>query len=311
MSAQKKILVIKLGALGDFIQALGPMKAIREHHKSDHITLLTTAPFKELASKSGYFDNIWVDQRPKFYNFLKLRAFRKMLVHSDFHRVYDLQNNDRTHAYFRLFGAKKPEWSGSVASASHANTSKERTAGKSIDGHIQTLAIAGINNVEIDDLSWIKADIERFKLKTPYILIVPGSAPSRPEKRWPASHYAALAGDFCQRGYNPVVLGTSEESEIADVIAAQNNKIINLAGKTNLFDIAALARNSALSIGNDTGPMHIIAASGSPCLVLFSKHSKPHRHAPPGDNVHTLKAHSLQTLAPAAVLEFIEEQINL
>jgi hypothetical protein len=45
-SATARILVIKLSALGDFIQATGPMKAIRTHHPDARITLLTTAPFE-------------------------------------------------------------------------------------------------------------------------------------------------------------------------------------------------------------------------------------------------------------------------
>jgi len=61
---QPRILVIKLGALGDFVQALAPMAAIRRHHPGAHITLLTTDPFVELAAASRWFDDIWVDSRP-------------------------------------------------------------------------------------------------------------------------------------------------------------------------------------------------------------------------------------------------------
>ena len=60
----EKILVIKLGALGDFIQALGPMAAIRKHHPDAHITILTTKPFENFAKDCGYFDEIWLDERP-------------------------------------------------------------------------------------------------------------------------------------------------------------------------------------------------------------------------------------------------------
>ena len=48
----KNILVIKLGALGDFIQALGQMKAIRSHNPESKIKLLTTKPFQAFAEKS-------------------------------------------------------------------------------------------------------------------------------------------------------------------------------------------------------------------------------------------------------------------
>ncbi len=65
--SDSQILVIKLGALGDFVQALGPMRAIRDHHPDSEITLLTTAPFEDLAWASKTIDQIWIDKRPRFY----------------------------------------------------------------------------------------------------------------------------------------------------------------------------------------------------------------------------------------------------
>src|SRR5205085_8216271 len=59
---KQHILVIRLSALGDFIQALGPFAAIRRHHAEDSITLLTTRPFAALAQELGYFDAVLVDE---------------------------------------------------------------------------------------------------------------------------------------------------------------------------------------------------------------------------------------------------------
>jgi ADP-heptose:LPS heptosyltransferase len=58
-----KILIIKHGAFGDFIQCLGAFKALREKHLDAEITLLTTKPFEKLALMTGYFDAVWVDER--------------------------------------------------------------------------------------------------------------------------------------------------------------------------------------------------------------------------------------------------------
>ncbi len=96
---RRKILVIKLGALGDFIQALGPMSAIRKHHKEAHITLLTTKPFKSFATDCNYFDDIWIDEKPGKFNPARWWALRRKLNKAHFTRVYDLQNNDRTNLY--------------------------------------------------------------------------------------------------------------------------------------------------------------------------------------------------------------------
>ena len=60
----QRILVIKLAALGDFVQAFGPFAAIRAHHPAAEITLLTTPPYADLARRSPWFDRIWADGRP-------------------------------------------------------------------------------------------------------------------------------------------------------------------------------------------------------------------------------------------------------
>ena len=64
---KKNILVIKHGALGDMIFSLGAFMALRTHHKKDHLILLTSSPFKSLAEKTGYFDEIWIDDRPRLW----------------------------------------------------------------------------------------------------------------------------------------------------------------------------------------------------------------------------------------------------
>ncbi|MGH6995954.1 MAG: glycosyltransferase family 9 protein, partial [Stellaceae bacterium] len=60
----ERILVIKLGALGDFVQAMGPAAAIRAHHPRARIMLLTTPAYAELGRRAPYFDDVWSDERP-------------------------------------------------------------------------------------------------------------------------------------------------------------------------------------------------------------------------------------------------------
>ncbi|MFT9380899.1 glycosyltransferase family 9 protein, partial [Gluconobacter sp.] len=59
-----RILVIKLGALGDFVQAFGAFASIRAAFPHDSITLLTTPPFVELAKAAPWFDDVTTDRRP-------------------------------------------------------------------------------------------------------------------------------------------------------------------------------------------------------------------------------------------------------
>ena len=301
---QQKILIIKLGALGDFIQALGPMAAIRRHHPHAHITLLTSAPFQNFAKTSGYYDEIWLDERPKFLNFIGWKNFKNRLNKAEFSRIYDLQNNDRTGFYFWLLkGNPKPEWVGTAPGASHRNTSPERIAGHAFDGHVQTLALAGITDITIDTLTWMKENISSFPLKKPYVLMVPGSAPNRPEKRWQAEKYGRLAKILSQDGYQAVLLGTDAEKQAMQEIQNLCSESLDLSGQTSLPQIAALARSAAGAIGNDTGPMHLIAATGCPALTLFSQHSHPVKHAPKGAQVSILQKENLDDLSAEDVLK--------
>lgn len=299
-----KILVIKLGALGDFIQAFGPMKAIRDYHPSAHIVLLTTKPFARFAKRSGYFDDIWVDTKPRWTNPSGWLSLRNQLNNADFKRVYDLQNNDRTRLYFRLFKKTNcPEWVGTARGASHRNTSPERTAGHAFDGHAQTLKQAGINNVYIDTLEWMDEDCSHFKIALPYTLIIPGSSPDHPQKRWPVENFSELAKSMANKGYTPVIIGGRQELELADLLEKSTPDAVNLVGQTSFSHLASLARNAVGAVGNDTGPMHLVAATGCPSIVLFSGHSTPEKHAPKGQSVRVLQESDLNDLSHHTVWE--------
>lgn len=302
----RRILVIKLGALGDFIQALGPMAAIRRHHPNDHITLLTTKPYVTLGRDCGYFDDVSIDKRPRWYDIKGWKELRTALNAAQFVRVYDLQNNDRTSFYLKLF-SPRPEWSGAAKGASLRNASPMRTQGTAFEGHKQTLAIAGIQDVAVDRLDWMQGSLPQG-LVQPYVLIVPGSAPSRPEKRWPAQRYANICARLVVRGCMPVLVGAQGEKETLDSIAAAVPEALNLCGKTSLHDLPALARGAIGAIGNDTGPMHLIAPTGCKSIVLFSKHSNPKRHAPLGQHVITLQKNALEDLSADEVWKVFELQ---
>lgn len=303
MSASERILVIKLGALGDFVQALGPFAAIRRHHPRARITLLTTAPFVALAEASPYFDEVWVDARAPLWRVPTWWALRRRLRAARFSFVYDLQTSDRSGFYHRFFvGARAAGWSGIAPGASHRHDNPARDAMHTLDRQAEQLAIAGIAEVPPADISWLKADAARFGLSPPYVLLVPGGAPHRPEKRWPVERFGDLALRLAERGVTPIVIGTAAERELAAALQARCPRARDLTGATSLADIAALARAAAGAVGNDTGPMHLIAATGCPCVVLFGPASEPALCAPRGEAVAILREAELAALAPEAVL---------
>ena len=290
-----KILVIKHSALGDIILATAPFAAIRQAHPQAHITLLTTKPYAKLLEKSGYFDEIWIDTRPKLYQIAALYKLIKKISDARFERIYDLQTSSRSSLYFHLL-PKKTEWSGIAKGASHCHNTIERTKLHTIERQKQQLAIAGINNVQQPCINWLVADIAKFNLPEKYALLVAGGSPHRPEKRFSADNYAKLANWLVKLGITPVLIGTQAEAEVIGEIEQYCPQAINLLGKTDFAEIAELARNAIIAVGNDTGPIHIIAAAKCPVLVLFSQFSNPDLCAPIGGNVSIIRKTNLAEL---------------
>lgn len=305
-AASERILVIKLGALGDFIQALGPAAAIRRRHPEAEITLLTTPPFAALGDAAPWFDRVWTDDRPAWWRFGAWFSLRRLLREADFAMVYDLQTSDRSGVYFRLLGpGRRPDWSGIAPGCSHPHANPGRDFMHTVDRQAEQLAMAGIAEVPPPDLSWLDADLAPLDLGAgPHVLMVPGGAAHRPGKRWPAERYGALARILGERGFTPLVLGTREEGALAGAIRAAAPGARDLTGRTSLAQITALGRLAAGAVGNDTGPMHLLAAVGCPLTVLFSDASDPALCAPRGpveDQVVVLREMPLSALDPAEV----------
>ncbi|HEY9080443.1 glycosyltransferase family 9 protein [Magnetovibrio sp.] len=305
--AGERILIIKLGALGDFVQALGPMAAIRRHHQNRpggaHVVLLTSKPYVDLARASGLFDDVWVDEeRPKAWQIGRIRRLRQKLKSGKFTRVYDLQTSDRSSFYFHILGpGKRPEWSGIARGCSHPHDNSQRDLMHTIDRQKEQLAKAGIHDVGLSDLSFAAKDVSAFGIEKPFALLVPGGAPHRPAKRWPAERFAELANRLYAAGVTPVVLGGRAEQAIAALIEHDAPGTVNLCAKTDFIDIAVLARGAALAVGNDTGPMHMITLAGCPSVVVYSFESDPALCAQRGPRVKILRKESLEALSVAEV----------
>jgi ADP-heptose:LPS heptosyltransferase len=294
-----KILVIKLGALGDIVLAMGAAAAIRDFHRGAEITLLTGSAYADLARQAPYFDRIWVDERPGWGNPLGLLRLARRLRAARFDRVYDLQTRLRTAVYFRLMReGDRPEWSGIAPGASHPHDNPRRAHLHTLDRQAEQLARAGIPlPLPPPDLSWATADAARFALAADYVLLIPGGAAHRPDKRWPVERFISLAARLTKAGLTAVVIGGPDERDLGGAIAAAVPAARDLTGATEFADIVVLARGARRAIGNDTGPMHLAAAAGAPATVLYSRASDPALTAPRGKDVVILRADNLADLS--------------
>ena len=291
----ERILVIKLAALGDFVQAFGPFAAIRAHHPGAAITLLTTPPYAELARLSPWFDAVWTEGRPAWSDPLAIWRLYRLLHGAGFTRVYDLQTSARSSRYRWLVG-RGAEWSGIARGASHPHANPRRDLMHTIERQREQLEMAGIRDFPAPDLGWLDGDVAALGLPPRFALLVPGASPARPGKRWPVGHFAALAAGLDR----PVaVVGGPAEAPLAAEILAAAPGAVDLTGRTGYAALGAVARRADFAVGNDTGPTHLIAATGCPTLALFGPESDPALCAPRGRAVVVLQRESLARLTVA------------
>lgn len=302
--AEVEILVIKLGAFGDFIMALGAFAALRSHYKDAQITLLTIPSLVGIAETSGYFDAVWADARRRDggSNFATIRKLRQ----HRFDRVYDLQCNDRTNAYFQCLRPFPPQWSGRAWGCSDPDPNPNRNAAHGTDRYRLQLQHMGIAEVPDPDPAFVTADTRHLALPEPYVLLIPGSSVQHPEKRWPASHFIQLCARLLAAGMTPVLSGTLDDADATQAIAQSVPEARDLTGQTSVFQLGGLAERAAGAVGNDTGPMHLIAAKGCPSVVLYSGTTRPTQTGQRGPAVMILQENRLEDLSPDRVWEAVK-----
>lgn len=111
-----------------------------------------------------------------------------------------------------------------------------------------------------------------------YALLNPGAA--WPNKRWPPARFGAIAEALRARhGLASVVTWGPGEQPIADELVAASRGAAMLAPRTTIADLVALARGASLMISGDTGPTHIATALGTPIVGIYGP-TRPSRNGP-------------------------------
>jgi heptosyltransferase-1 len=163
----------------------------------------------------------------------------------------------------------------------------------------------------------------------PYPRIALNVGASRAYKRWPVAYWAQLADRLAEQGRGLVFIGDERDSAmVAQVQAhrARSENDLDLSGKTNLRQLAAVLAACDLVISGDTGPMHIAVAVGTPVIALFGA-TNPARHGPYGGRNIVLRPpgaaltgrrptdaegeSAMRAISPDAVLQAVAGRVKL
>ena len=284
------ILVIKHGALGDIVQALGAMQDIRTHHAGAEITLLTSPAYLGFFERSPYADRIIADPRPARWRIDALRRLKRRLG-GPFDRIYDLQGSARTRFYRRVL-FRRQDWS---ARPDPRRDTRDRST---LEDFADQLRKAGVRpeHTLSPDPRWMLdygARAPEWPLNRRYAVLIPGSSAGHREKRWPG--FAELAGRLSEEGLLPVAAPGPDEMAILEGSAAL--RLFRDGRPLDLFGLARLLSEADVVVGNDTGPTHLAAHLGCRGVALFGAGIAPERTGIGGTSMAWLQKEPLSSLS--------------
>ena len=284
---EKKVLIIKFGGLGDIILSLDSIFSIFKHHEARDIVLLTEQPYDDILKACSWFDEIIVIKRTYFY-YLDLFQINNKLSKYKFSHVYDLQTSKRTSYYLKYFSemCSITNGIGKFAKISHDNP--KRNFMHTIQRQKEQLEKCNISYRRKESFKWLEDNNVKVP-KEKFALIIPGGSGKRKYKRMPLSVFKKVIDFLIYKKIKPIIIGSDDDEKICSLLSKQNNQVVNYCSKTSIGNLLYLSKYAHLSIGNDTGPMHLIARGNKKTIVLFTKYSNPSLCAPTGKKVVILK----------------------
>ncbi|MEM9495573.1 MAG: glycosyltransferase family 9 protein [Pseudomonadota bacterium] len=296
---QGDILIIKTDGLAAFVAAEPVFEAIRNAHPGAAISLLTSASLQRIARAAPYFDQ--VAAMPSFKIPDERKAFVKQLKSRKFERVYDLAGDDNGKKLFAAMGPFRPKWHAATLARKKRSGKKALLTEQPEIGPV--LAEAGIDAPSrLPDFRWAlearkdSANMQPswYGITPPFGLLLPGRHEAH---RWSAQGYAGVAATMAANGYMPVLAGDKDLHAFGDEIAHETPQLVDLTGKTDHLQLAALALESAFFVSDHADEMHLVVSVG--CQGVIVANAKSPDVKPDGRHVVTLMADGdLSSAAP-------------
>lgn len=282
----QNILVVKLSAIGDVIHALPVSYAIKESFPDVHLTWVVEPPAYDLLTMDSCVDEIITFHKKEFKSiggFLtNYGPLKRQIQRRSYDAVLDLQGLFKSAAIARL--AKAPVKLGMCNMRELSDRISRPVIGPHAQGHIveRYLDVARALGCRVDQVVFPltvperEADLTRRifsqaggNMGNPYVVFAIGA--NWPNKRWPIEYFAELSDWLYAQRLIPVIVGGGavDEQRAAELCAAAEIPPINLVGRTNFKQLTCVLQHAQLTIGGDTGPVHLSAGVGTKTIMVM------------------------------------------
>ncbi len=276
-----RILIVRLSAIGDVLHGLPVLSALRAKWPAAHLSWVVEGRAAELLAGHPALDELIVVPRGWLKSPRAVFELRRRLATLQPKVALDLQGLTKSAIAAWLSGApRRIGFAPPDGRELSGLFSTEQVAARSahvVDRYLELLAPLGVDRpearFELPSFPEAQAAVDRWlrelALGGAFAAINPGAG--WPSKVWPAERYAAVARHLgAARGLPSLVVWAGDvERQWAEQIVAGSGGFARLAPRTSLCELAVVCWRSRLFVGSDTGPLHLAAAVGAPCVGLF------------------------------------------
>ncbi len=287
-----RVLIVRLSAIGDVIQTLPVLSALRGRFPDAFLAWVVEQRASDLLQGHEALDELIVVPRGFLKSPRTVLEMRARLRAMKFDVVLETQGLSKSALVAWLSGCRRRigfrgTWGREISP--WLNTELVDGDGVHIvERNLRLLQPLGIDRPEarfhVPQTAADQAEAERILCEIgiagPFAIINSGAAKSR---LWPASRFAAVARHLGTTWNLPTVVvwaGQDEHRRAGEVVASAVEHA-RLAPATTLRELAAVARRARLFLSSDTGPLHLAAAVGTPCVGLYGPWPAD-RHGPYG-----------------------------
>ena len=297
----KRIVILRTDRIGDVVLSTPTIRAARKAFPEAYIAIIVSPETRELvAGNPDLNEIITFDKRSKHRGVFQALRFAMWLRKKRFDIALILHSTARVNLLCFLAGIPKRvgyargkldflltdrlEYVKRLGEKHESEYSLDVLRSIGIDAEMSRLSVSISRENEniLRDL-FLEHDIREGDR---IVVLHPGA--SHPSKMWPEENFARL-GDALIEGLKVkiILVSGSSQSAIGEKVKdLMKNDAISLCGRTSLGVLAALFKKTDLFISNDSGPVHIACAVGTPVISIFSRNEKglsPARWRPLGD----------------------------
>ncbi|MCM8800956.1 MAG: lipopolysaccharide heptosyltransferase II [Candidatus Omnitrophica bacterium] len=284
----KRILVARTDRVGDVLLSTPVIKNLRDSYPSSYIAMVVSNYCKEILEGNPYLDEVLIyDKEKRHRGLIGSLKFVFHLRKKRFDLAIILHPTNRMHLV--TFLARIPKRIGYNRKLGFLLTdkiphTKQEGRKHELEYNLDLLRYLGIPaqdktlfmpiRKEAED--WIEELFKKERINPTDKLLAIHPGASCPSKLWPAERFAELADRLADKyGFKLIFIAGRKDINITEgVIKYLKNPVINLAGKTSLSQLASILRRCQLFISNDSGPVHIATAVGTPVISIFGRNQK-------------------------------------